>query len=120
MKYMIHGAMGYMGKEVLKLLGTRMPEIEVVLVDVNSDCESIYKTPFDCPEKVDCLIDFSHHSATKTVTDYAASTHTPLVLATTGQTPQELAMIEAAASSAPIFFASNMSVGVAVLIRMAK
>lgn len=120
MKYMIHGAMGYMGKEVLKLLGTRFPEIEVVLIDTNSDCEGILKSPFDCSEKVDCIIDFSHHSATKTLTDYAARTKTPLVLATTGQTPEELAMIDAAAKTVPVFFASNMSVGIAVLIRMAK
>lgn len=120
MKYMIHGAMGYMGKEVLKLLGTRMPEVDVVLVDANSDCESVFKTPADCTEKVDCIIDFSHHSATKSLTDYVIATKTPLVLATTGQTPEELALIDAAAKAAPVFFASNMSVGVAVLIQMAK
>lgn len=120
MKYMIHGAMGYMGKEILKLLGTRMPEIEVVLVDANSDCENIYKTLADCRQSVDCIIDFSHHSATKTLTDYVIATKTPLVLATTGQTEEENSMIAAAAKEAPIFIASNMSVGIAVLIRMAK
>lgn len=120
MKYMINGAMGYMGREVLKLLGTRKPEIEVILVDVNADCESILTSPTDCKEKIDCIIDFSHHSATKTLTDYAVSTATPLVLATTGQTPEELAMIENAAKKIPVFFASNMSLGIAVLIRMAK
>lgn len=117
---MINGAMGYMGREVLKLLGTRKPEIEVILVDVNADCESILTSPLDCKEKADCIIDFSHHSATKTLTDYAVSTDTPLVLATTGQTPEELAMIEDAAKRVPVFFASNMSLGIAVLICMAK
>lgn len=120
MKYLIHGAMGYMGREVLKLLGTRMPEVEVILVDANSDCESIRRALSDCPEQVDCVIDFSHHSATKALTDYVISTKTPLVLATTGQTPEELSMIDAAAKTVPVFFASNMSVGIAVLIRMAK
>lgn len=120
MKYMIHGAMGYMGKEVLKLLGTRFPEVDVVLVDANSDCESILRSPSDCTDKLDCIIDFSHHSATKTLTDYAVRTQTPLVLATTGQTPEELAMIDAAAKTVPVFFASNMSVGIAVLLRIAK
>lgn len=120
MKYMINGAMGYMGREVLKLLGTRKPEIEVILVDVNADCESILTSPIDCKEKPDCIIDFSHHTATKTLTDYAVLTNTPLVLATTGQTPEELTMIEAAAKKIPVFFASNMSLGIAVLIRMAK
>lgn len=120
MKYMINGAMGYMGREVLKLLGARKPEIETILVDVNADCESILTSPCDCKEKLDCIIDFSHHTATKTLTDYAVLTNTPLVLATTGQTPEELAMIENAAKRVPVFFASNMSLGIAVLIRMAK
>lgn len=120
MKYLIHGAMGYMGKEVLKLLGTRKPETEVILVDANSDCESVLKTLDDCRETVDCIIDFSHHSATKALTDYVTATKTPVVLATTGQTAEELSMIEAAAESAPVFFASNMSVGIAVLCRIAK
>lgn len=120
MKYMIHGAMGFMGREVLKLLGTRMPEIEVVLVDANSDCETVLRTPAECREPVDCVIDFSHHSATKALTDYVIAAKTPLVLATTGQTAEELAMIDEAAKTVPVFFASNMSVGIAVLIRMAK
>ena len=120
MKYLIHGAMGYMGKEVLKLLGTRMPEIGAVLVDANSDCENIYRALSDCPEQVDCVIDFSHHSATEALTDYVTAAKTPLVLATTGQTEQELTMINTAAKTVPVFLASNMSVGIAVLIRMAK
>lgn len=120
MKYLVHGAMGYMGREVLKLLGTQMPETEVILADVNSDCETTLKNICDCTETVDCIIDFSHHSATKTLTDFAVRTKTPLVIATTGQTPEELALIDAAAGEIPVFLASNMSVGIAVLIRMAK
>lgn len=112
MKVMIIGALGHMGQEMQKLLS----DAEIVPVDVCGE----YKTPADYPGKVDCMVDFSHHSATKAVTDYAAGTGTALVLAATGQTPEELEMIRAAAQKAPIFFSSNMSVGVAVLISMAK
>ena len=44
----------------------------------------------------------------------------PLVIATTGHTPSEKAAIAAAAERIPIFFSANMSVGVALLVKMAR
>jgi 4-hydroxy-tetrahydrodipicolinate reductase len=44
----------------------------------------------------------------------------PLVLATTGQTEEERASIRAAAEKIPLFFAANFSMGVALLIELAK
>ena len=42
------------------------------------------------------------------------------MIATTGQTDEERAAIEEAAKEIPIFFAANFSVGVALLIELAK
>ena len=42
------------------------------------------------------------------------------MLATTGQTEEEKAMITKAAESIPVFFAANFSMGVALLIDLAK
>ena len=120
MKYMIHGACGHMGQILTQLIAERLPDTDIVPVDANPNCEDVYTSPFDFVGKVDCIIDFSHHSATKTITDYAAATKTPLVLATTGQTPEELTCIRAAAELTQVFFSSNFSVGIAVLVRLAK
>lgn len=120
MVIMVHGACGYMGREVLRLLAGSYPDTTVVPVDVGSDCPDVYRTPQEFSGKADCIIDFSHHSATKHLLAYATATKTPLVLATTGQTEEELAAIEAASVQIPLFFSSNMSLGVAELIRMAK
>jgi 4-hydroxy-tetrahydrodipicolinate reductase len=68
----------------------------------------------------DVIVDFSHHAATKTLTDYAVSKKIPLLVATTGQTDAELDMIRAAAKTVPVFFAANYSLGIAALIRAAK
>ncbi|MBO4411763.1 MAG: 4-hydroxy-tetrahydrodipicolinate reductase [Lachnospiraceae bacterium] len=51
---------------------------------------------------------------------FAVSHRLPLVLATTGQTEEELQMIHEAASEVPLFFAANFSIGVALLIECAK
>lgn len=120
MRIMVHGACGYMGREVLHLLAANYPDTTVVPVDVGSDCPDVYRTPQEFSGKADCIIDFSHHSATKHLLAYATGTRTPLVLATTGQTEEELAAIQAAAEQIPLFFSSNMSLGIAELIRMAK
>ena len=69
---------------------------------------------------IDCIVDFSHHAATKDLTDFAVANRLPLVLATTGQTDEELAMIHAASKEIPLFFAANYSVGIAILIELAK
>lgn len=70
--------------------------------------------------RADCIIDFSHHACTKALTDYAVGRKLPLVIATTGHTPEEAEMIRAAAKQIPVFFAANMSLGVAALCRLAK
>ena len=46
--------------------------------------------------------------------------HLPLVLATTGQTDEERAEILAASEKIPLFFAANYSLGIALLIELAK
>lgn len=120
MKYMICGACGHMGRVLTQLILERLPDTDIIPVDANPDCEDVYLSPADYPGSVDCIIDFSHHSATKSVTDYCAQTHTPLVLGTTGQTAEEHTMIMAAAEHAPLFFAGNFSVGIAVLSRIAR
>jgi 4-hydroxy-tetrahydrodipicolinate reductase len=68
----------------------------------------------------DCVIDFSNHAATKEVTDYCVARALPLVIATTGQTQEEMALLRAAAEKIPVFFSANMSIGVAMLARLAK
>ena len=120
MKYMICGACGHMGRVLTQLILERLPDTDIIPVDAHPDCADVYRSPADYAGKVDCVIDFSHHSATKAVTEYCAETCTPLVLGTTGQTAEEHAMILAASEHAPLFFAGNFSVGIAVLCRIAR
>lgn len=69
---------------------------------------------------VDCVVDFSHHSATNALLSFVRAHRLPLVLATTGQTEDERAAILAAATEVPLFFSANCSLGVALLIELAK
>lgn len=120
MKVIVNGACGRMGKEVLRLLeeGYRGAE-RAGAVDAFSTDPAIVKTPEELTERADVIIDFSHHAATPAICEYAVKTNTPIVLCTTGQTPEELAAIDAAAKSIPVFRSANMSLGVAVLCELA-
>ena len=120
MKYVIHGACGRMGRVLQRVIRERMPDADLIPVDPMAKDEDVYRALADYDGPADCIIDFSHHSATPTLTDYAAARKLPLVIATTGQTPEELACIEAAAKKVPVLLASNFSLGIVVLTSLAR
>lgn len=68
----------------------------------------------------DMVIDFSHHTAISAVLDYAKRIGAAAVIGTTGHTEEEKALIFAAAKEIPVFYSGNMSLGIAVLCRLAK
>jgi 4-hydroxy-tetrahydrodipicolinate reductase len=120
MKLMIHGACGRMGRVVQRVFREKLPDADLILVDPMAKDGEAYTALADYDGKVDCIVDFSHHSAAPALTAYAVATRTPLVIATTGQTEAELACIEAAAKTVPVLFASNFSLGIVVLTALAR
>ena len=95
-------------------------------VDINASALSaacdfpIYEKISDFPGKADAIIDFSHHSALPSLIEYAKKTKTPIVIATTGHTDEELALIEESAKEIAIFRSGNFSLGINLLITLAK
>lgn len=123
MKIIIHGISGRMGAEVAKLVesGCRGAELHAgVDLGGNDSGFPCFKTLEQVPAGADCIVDFSHHSATKALLTYACKNKTPVILATTGHTDKELAMIREAAKEVPIFFSYNMSLGIALLAELAQ
>lgn len=66
------------------------------------------------------IIDFSALNATKALLDFALNAPKPLVIGTTGLDESTYALIKNASEKMPIFYATNMSLGVAVLNLLAK
>ncbi|MBQ8894602.1 MAG: 4-hydroxy-tetrahydrodipicolinate reductase [Clostridia bacterium] len=123
MKIIIYGINGRMGTEVRKLTESNFRGAELHAgVDMGGN-----ESGFPCFEKLeqvpagaDCIVDFSHHTATKALLTAAVKAKLPVILATTGHTDKELAMIREAAKEIPVFFSYNMSMGVALLAELAK
>ncbi len=116
MKAVICGANGAMGKLICGILGSE------VVGRVSIDGENGVPKTFAQLGRVDAnvVIDFSHHTAIADVLAYAKSLNAAAVIGTTGHTEEEKALIFAAAKEIPVFYSGNMSLGIAVLCRLAK
>ena len=69
---------------------------------------------------VDVAIDVSHADATEAVCATCVKIRVPLVIGTTGHSPDQRKRIEEAARSIPIVLASNFSVGVNALFALTR
>ena len=125
MNILLNGISGYMGREVARLCEENYRSANLAFgVDpcATSDDSALYSSLDEIisVDGVDCIIDFSHHSATPALIDFAVTNRLPLVLCTTGHTDEEKELISKAAESIPLFYSGNMSVGIALLIELAK
>ncbi len=117
MKILLSGYTGHMGAEV-RQSASRTPGYEIAggVDPLCKEGDPICVRCFDDWEgEADVIIDFSHHSLTCQLMDYAERKNLPVVLATTGQTEEEQARIREAAGRIPVFQSSNYSLGIATL-----
>lgn len=126
MNILLNGISGYMGREVVKLCQNNYRGASLAFgIDPCGACEGdilVYRSLDEVTDlcNADCIIDFSHHSVTPALLDFAVSNNLPLVLCTTGHNDDEIKLIYEAANKIPLFYSGNMSVGIALLIELAK
>lgn len=117
MKILISGALGHMGRAVAAQASADGIEIVAGVDALQGDCSFPCHTSFDAMP--DCsgavIVDFSRPEALTSLLAYAVKNHLPVVLATTGYTPEQEQEVDQAARQIPVFRSSNMSVGVALL-----
>lgn len=120
MKLILNGCLGRMGRAVAELALAREAEI-VAGVDITTGAAAfpVVTRWADLPA-ADAVIDFSNPSALEAELAYVTAHNLPLVLCTTGLSEQQLAAVHKAAETVPVFFSSNMSLGVAVLSALTK
>lgn len=113
---LIHGISGAMGRQVYDLV-----KDENIIGFDHKPFENI-KTyhQFPIEEKIDVIIDFSHYSMVDALVDYAVKEQIPTVICTTGLSDLTLEKIKNASTHIPIFQSGNMSLGINVLLELAK
>lgn len=122
-KIIMNGCNGHMGQVISRLVAEDEDAEIVCGVDLDTTEKNGYPVVSSIAEftgEADVVIDFSHPSCLTSILNYCKKTNTPVILATTGYSSEQKAEFTEAAKEIPIFFSANMSLGINLLISLAK
>lgn len=118
-KIIISGCNGYMGR-VVETLCLNDPSITIVggfdPLGATDRNYPVFSSPSQFDGEADAVIDFSAPAALDGLLEFSQNRKIPLVMATTGYSPAQIAQIGAAACHVPLFRSANMSLGINVLL----
>ena len=120
---LLSGANGHMGRTVAAIVANTADMTIVAGIDLYAQQTSafpVYTTAAEFSDKADVIVDFSSPEALESLLAYAKASKTPLVLCTTGYSPEQIAAINEASAFVPIFRSANMSLGINLLIDLVK
>jgi 4-hydroxy-tetrahydrodipicolinate reductase len=122
-KVIMHGCNGKMGRVVRDII--KNDENTEIVAGIDIQHTTTYTFPVftnieDCDMPADVIIDFSTASAVPAVLEYAKQKSIPAVICTTGLSQEHIACIKEASKELPVFFSANMSIGVNLIINLAK
>lgn len=119
----ICGANGKMGRTVYNCIKEREDCKVIGGIDLFTEQYAdfpIVELPAMLPVKPDVIIDFSNPASLNALLEYCLSTGTPIVVAATGYSDEQIAAIKEASGQIPVFFTFNMSLGINLLVQLAK
>lgn len=127
-RILLSGCLGRMGRAVTEAAAQSGRFTVIAGIDAFANGGTVlpfpvYTSTEEIPadaETPDVVVDFSHHTALPALLAYAKAKNVPLVVATTGHTEEELAAMKAATADTAIFYSRNMSLGINLLILLAK
>ncbi|MDN5302632.1 MAG: 4-hydroxy-tetrahydrodipicolinate reductase [Thermoanaerobacteraceae bacterium] len=122
LEIILSGAKGKMGRAIAEMAGGHNDLKIVAGVDITGGEGDfpIYDSVFNITEKADVIVDFSNPKALNDLLRFASEKKTPIVVGTTGLTEEHKRMLENASESIPVFVSHNMSLGVFLLITLAR
>jgi len=123
MKYGIVGATGRVGQILVNIIKNSDDELGAVMFEGNQTIEFEKNTVITNDAKTllencDVVIDFSAPMATQSLLEAALQTPKPLVIATTGLNDHQKNLMMEVSKLAPVLYASNMSLGIAILNKL--
>jgi 4-hydroxy-tetrahydrodipicolinate reductase len=112
-----------MGRMIARCVSQREDCVIVAGIDPAAGSDlgfPVYADAAACDVPADVIIDFSHPAALEGLLAMALARKIPAVIATTGLNPEQVEKIKAAAKSIPVFFTANMSLGVNLMLELAR
>ncbi|MBR6328460.1 MAG: 4-hydroxy-tetrahydrodipicolinate reductase [Lachnospiraceae bacterium] len=122
-KVIMHGCNGQMGRNITRLI-EKDPEIEIVAgVDMYTGIDNkypVFTKIGECDVPADVIIDFCNPSAIDGLLDYSVGKGIPVVLCTTGLSPEQLERVKKESEKVAILKSANMSLGINLLMKLLK
>ena len=122
-KIIITGCSGKMGASLLQAAAGRDDCQIVAGVDpvAPQHADYTYADSFEnLQTDADVIVDFSHPSVLPSMLGYAKEKKLPVVICTTGFSEEQIGEIEEASKEIPVFRSGNMSLGINLIIELAK
>ena len=118
-KVIMHGCNGRMGQVITKLCAGD-PEISIVAgIDPYDGIQNdypVFAEIDDCVAEADVVIDFSTATAIDELMDYCTKRKLPVVVCSTGLSPEQLDNLEKATDHTAVLRSANMSLGINTLM----
>lgn len=119
----ICGCNGKMGKVIYNCICERNDCKVIAGIDMNTTQYAdfpIVSSAEKLPVKPDVIIDYSHPSTLDGLLSYSLTNGAAVVFATTGYSDEQIKQIKGASAQIPVFFTFNMSLGINLLVELAK
>lgn len=122
-RIILSGCNGKMGQVITRIVAENQNATIVAGIDINtkiSNSYPVYSSPFDVEEEADVIIDFSHPNCLENLLSFAKQKNLGAVIATTGLNSAQKVLLEETSKQIPVFFSANMSLGINLIIDLAK
>ena len=120
---LLHGCSGRMGR-LFTALAEEDPRFSVIVgVDVNASSDNaypVYTALQNVKEAADIVVDFSTAGAIPALLSYCLEKKLPLLSGTTGLSDDIQQKFKEASSEIPLFWTSNLSLGISLLTELSK
>ncbi len=122
-RIIMHGCNGKMGQVITDICKSDS-DVEIVAgIDVVDNRDNGYPVFTDinaCDVSADVIIDFAAAPAVDKLIDYVEAKKIPVVLCTTGLSPEQLNKVSIASENVAILKSANMSLGINTLMKLLK
>ena len=119
----LSGCNGKMGRVITRLVNDD-ENVKIVagidIADFGENDYPVFKNPADCDTQADVIVDFSHPSVFSNLMEFAKAKKLPIIVATTGLSDEQREALKEYSKDIPVFFSANMSLGINLLIALAK
>ncbi len=122
-KILLHGCNGKVGQTIVRLIKDDDTLKLIAGIDPNINAANefpVFSTIADCTLPADVIIDFSTARAVRSLLEYAVDKNIPVVVCTTGLSNEDIDFLKQSSNKIPIFFSANMSLGINLIIALAK